>query len=123
MNLGIRIKALRKRRNLTRNELGELLGVHFPSSTISRYEMNKTKPQDKYMNRLIKILNVDEAFLLSDTDDATINLFIDLFWQMKDGEDIILLDRMFECFKEYDEERYRKFVKIIKLLYLDRFDE
>lgn len=62
MNIGERIKKIRKQKKLTLVELGEKIGLK--KSTISRYEKNDINiPSDK-LEKIAHALNVSPQYLL-----------------------------------------------------------
>ena len=62
MNIGERIKKIRKQKKLTLEELGEKIGLK--KSTISRYEKNDINiPSDK-LEKIAHALNVSPQYLL-----------------------------------------------------------
>ena len=67
MQLGRRIKELRKKRNITQQDLAEMLGVSYQA--ISRWENNITSPDITALPVLANIFNVTVDYLL----DVNIN--------------------------------------------------
>ena len=67
MQLGRRIKELRKTRNITQQDLAEMLGVSYQA--ISRWENNITSPDITALPVLANIFNVTVDYLL----DVNIN--------------------------------------------------
>ena len=62
MNLGNKIKTLRKEHNLTQENLAEMLGVSYQA--ISRWENNITSPDISTLPILANIFNVTIDYLL-----------------------------------------------------------
>lgn len=60
-----RLKQLRKRKELSQNDLAELVGVHF--TQISRYERAETKPGADAAASLARVLDTTVDFLMSGT--------------------------------------------------------
>ena len=56
MNIGERLRALRKEAGLTQKELGERLGVS--ASMIGQYETNLRKPKYETLERIASVLDV-----------------------------------------------------------------
>ena len=52
--------------------------------------------------------------LLSNHDDEMTNIYIDLYWQLMEGKNIIYITKLFEVAKLLDSERFQKFERIIK---------
>lgn len=68
MDLGERIRALRKRK-YTQEELAELVKVHV--NTVIRWERGDRTPDAERLRELAKVLNTSTAYLLGETDDPT----------------------------------------------------
>ena len=66
MSLGKRILELRKRQNISQEELAKALGTKGPA--IGRYERDVAKPSIDTAIRMAKILNVSLDFLVGNTD-------------------------------------------------------
>ena len=60
-NLGIRIKELRERNNLTQQKLAELIDMEF--SNLSKIERGIQMPKEKTIERIIKVLKTNEEEL------------------------------------------------------------
>lgn len=69
MTTGEKIRQVRKRRNLTQKQLGELAGIAEP--TIRRYELGKLNPKFETLQKIASALDVYIADLL-DTQSADI---------------------------------------------------
>ena len=66
MNEGYNLKLFRKKKNLTQQELGEMLGVK--KSTISRWESNERAMTVENIKKVSQALNVPVSAFLSDND-------------------------------------------------------
>ena len=62
MNLGQKLRVLRKEQNWTQQELGDRLGVAI--STVSSYEANKREPDAKMLKQLAKLFGISVDSLL-----------------------------------------------------------
>lgn len=116
MKFGKRLKIIRKRNKLTQQQLGILIGLN-PSSAdvrIAQYENNLRMPKQKILSKIVEVLNVSECLLLSNHDDGMINIYIDLYWQLIEGKNIIYITELFEIAKLLDSERFEEFERIIK---------
>lgn len=63
---GTRLRYLRKQRDLSQMELGELSGIHF--SHISRYERGAAQPTAETLKRLSLALKISVAHLVEESD-------------------------------------------------------
>lgn len=64
-----RLKALRKQKNLSQTELGQLAGLHY--THIGRFERGASRPGGDTLKRLADALGVTSDYLLEGaTDDA-----------------------------------------------------
>ena len=63
--LGERIKSLRVEKNITQQQLADLLSV--AKSTIGMWENNKREPDIETIKQIAEILDTPLAFLLNDT--------------------------------------------------------
>lgn len=66
MNIGTRIKELRKSMQLTQQELADRLGID--RSTIAKYETNSRIPEAKTIVQLAKFFDCTTDFLLGISD-------------------------------------------------------
>lgn len=64
--LGSRIRQLRKNRNLSQKELGDIVGAHY--TTISLYENDIRQPPLEMLIRLSKLYGVSMNFLFGEDD-------------------------------------------------------
>jgi transcriptional regulator with XRE-family HTH domain len=62
-----RLRSLRKERNLSQTELGDLVGVHY--THIGRYERGSSRPAADTLNRLAQALGVSGDYLLAGTNE------------------------------------------------------
>lgn len=67
-NIGLRIKKLLERENLSQRELANAIGSS--ESTISRYIQNKRVPYGDTLTRLAKALNTTSDFLLTGKEET-----------------------------------------------------
>lgn len=68
MNVGKRIKALRKTRGLTQEQLAEKLGVQ--RATISNYEIGRRSPHLKELEKIAGVLGVSLDYFGVDTNEV-----------------------------------------------------
>lgn len=68
MNVGKRIKALRKTRGLTQEQLAERLGVQ--RATISNYEIGRRSPHLKELEKIASVLGVSLDYFGVDTNEV-----------------------------------------------------
>jgi transcriptional regulator with XRE-family HTH domain len=79
MKLGRKIKRLRKMKNLTTRELGELVGCSY--SAISQYENNQRLPGLIHFKNMCKVFGVKYELFLDETEEeVTILAKRDKFW-------------------------------------------
>ncbi|WRS27201.1 helix-turn-helix domain-containing protein [Oscillospiraceae bacterium MB08-C2-2] len=64
-----RIKWLRKKKNLTGEELGKLVGVQ--KSAISKYERGEIQPSHDVLDQIASHLNTSTDYLMGRTSDPT----------------------------------------------------
>lgn len=65
-----RLRELREERNLTQQELGQIIGVS--KSTIAMYEQGKRKPKFEIQEALADYFNVDLDYLTGRSDKTTV---------------------------------------------------
>ena len=70
MNIGKKLKSLRKTRELTQTELGKRLGI--PTSTLGMYERNKRTPSPDVLAKYIDFFDVTYDYILGN-DISTSN--------------------------------------------------
>ena len=63
-NLGDKIAKLRKKKNMTQIELGELL--HVSDKTISKWEQGKSNPSYEFLDEMSKVFDVKIEYFLKD---------------------------------------------------------
>ena len=65
MTFGEKVRELRKRRQMTQEQLAELMGSH--ESHVGRYEKDQSFPTAPAIRKLAEIFNVSADYLLFDT--------------------------------------------------------
>jgi transcriptional regulator with XRE-family HTH domain len=65
-----RLKALRKKMNLTQKEVGEKIGLS--DKTISSYEQGDRQPDNETLLKLANFFGVSVSYLLGETDNPTL---------------------------------------------------
>lgn len=74
---GERLRSIRKQRNFSQGELGELAGLHY--TNISRYERGTSQPNADALKRLAEALGVSGDYLMEGAvDDAARARFEDM---------------------------------------------
>lgn len=76
MTTGERIRSIRKSRNLTQKQLGELTGIAEP--TIRRYELGKLNPKYETIEKIADKLGTTPAFLMGLEGPYTADELIDI---------------------------------------------
>lgn len=71
MNIGIKIKELRKQKGITQTELSKVLGVG--KTTISNYETGYSTPDSLIIQRLSEFFNVSTDFLIKNSEQISCN--------------------------------------------------
>lgn len=104
MDLGEKIRTLRKAKNMKQQELAEKLGVH--SKHISRYENNLSKPSLEILLKLRDIFGVSLDYLVVDEDSQD--------FHFKDKE----LERYFKEADNLNEEDRQVIKKVIESILL-----
>lgn len=118
MELGTRIKKLRKKHNLTLVELGELIGLK--KSTISKYENNDINiPTDK-LEKIARVLNTTPQYLLGfDEDIEVVDTSILNEEQQKELETILSTNNiMFFKGSKVNEKNYELLKNSIAKVYM-----
>lgn len=69
MNIGKKLKSLRKSRNLTQTELGKRLGI--PTSTLGMYERNKRTPSPDILAKYINFFDVTYDYIFGNNISAS----------------------------------------------------
>ena len=98
MNLGNKIKTLRKEHNLTQENLAEMLGVSYQA--ISRWENNITSPDISTLPILANIFNVTVDYLLDvniTKNEENINKIYDEYYHLS------INNQIDECVKILEE--------------------
>ncbi|WP_296880361.1 helix-turn-helix transcriptional regulator [Thomasclavelia sp.] len=115
MDIGKRIKILRKRKNMTQKELGILLG--FKESTavvrITQYEKNSRMPRDNILQKISNIFDVKKEVLTSSTGDPVIDLCIDMYWLSMEGIAPLLVFSFFKSVNELFPLKYGEFNNLV----------
>lgn len=115
MNIGSKIRTIRKEKKLTQKELGNL--INKSEISIRKYEANSNVPLDVILD-IAKVLNVDVAGLIPaiDSDKSSVNS-LKVYLESKDYfiDDIELLEDI-EChileyikFKIYEKDKSSKY--------------
>lgn len=73
MEIGDRIRYLRRKANLTQTELARKLGV--VTSTVGFWETNKREPDLNAIVKMSEMFNVSADYLLNNYNDNTIMIF------------------------------------------------
>lgn len=71
MNIGERIKNLRKNMNVTAKDFADILQI--PLRTVGSYERNEAQPSPKFFNALIDIYNININWLLTGDGNVFLN--------------------------------------------------
>ena len=72
MNMfGLRLKSLRKNKNISQKELAKIVGV--AESTIGMYERDVRKPDFELLKKFADFFDVSTDYLLGRTEQKTIN--------------------------------------------------
>lgn len=91
--LSLNIKKYRELRQLTQDELGDLLEVS--GKTISSWEKGRSEPKIDMIEKISKVLNCTNSQLLGEGDN-------DFFTTPEDALQFILKQEMFAKFGGYD---------------------
>jgi transcriptional regulator with XRE-family HTH domain len=100
MNLGEKIKRLRKAKGLSQQEMANILGVH--SKHISRYENNSSNPSLDVLLKLRDLFRVSLDYLVTDEDSQ------DFYYKDKE------LEKYFEAVDKLNEEDKHVIKKVIE---------
>lgn len=78
-NLGIKIKELRKRNNLSQEEFCKMLGTNYNRSTISKIEKGKITPSAEFIKNIIEVFKISSKWLfdiesIDDTEISTVSI-------------------------------------------------
>ena len=71
MNIGERIKNLRKSMNITAKDFADILQI--PLRTVGSYERNEAQPSPKFFSALIDIYNININWLLTGDGNVFLN--------------------------------------------------
>ncbi len=104
LKFGRRLKSLRKDKNLSQHELGQMAELHY--TNISRYERGLAMPNSEKLNKLSAALGVSGDYLIGGTvEDAAKDGFDDRellnqFRQVQalSDEDKVLVKRFLDAF-------------------------
>lgn len=77
MTIGNRIRKIRKFRNMTQQQLGELIGLD--NSRIRQYELNFRTPKENLLKKIATALSVNKYALLNPCFDSPILSIYALF--------------------------------------------
>ncbi|MEB6549126.1 helix-turn-helix domain-containing protein [Heyndrickxia sporothermodurans] len=90
MTIGIRISALRKKKNLTQEELAQRVGIS--RAALSHYEKDRREPDFETLKKIADFFDVSSDYLISGKEsDELINVA---------GKEIKLTPEEYEVFKE-----------------------
>lgn len=114
VNIGRRIKIMRNQYDLTQIELGILLGFSSGSAEVrvSQYETGLRRPGKSIIKQITEIFGLSQQLLLSTHSDPIINIYIDLYWLLLMGIEVILISNFFDLIKEIDGERFEIFEEL-----------
>ena len=115
MNYGQRIRYIRKQEGLTQKELGLCLGLIDSSATavISQYEKNEKKPKLQNQKVLANALDVYYRLLFSNRDIHLVNIYIDLYWLLLEGKDVVYISYLLDRIKEKDKVNFALFEQLL----------
>lgn len=97
--LGERIQRVRLSKHMTRKTLGEKLELNHPEIRISAYENDKVYPRNKMIDKIAKVLNVSENYLLTgNLDNETYeNMFDDGILDILYSNENLFFDLVLFC--------------------------
>ena len=72
LNFGDKLRQLRKEKNLTQKQLGELVGIR--NSVISFYELGERVPSPEVVKKLAAVLHVSTDYLLGIEKTETVDI-------------------------------------------------
>lgn len=102
MTLGKRLMALRKKHNLTQNEVAKYLSVS--RGAVSMWEINQRTPDPETLKQIATLFNVSLDWLMGhQQEEKTLSFFDDLTYELPQEARRSLLE-----FREYLLEKYRK---------------
>lgn len=70
--LGEKLKKLRKEKNLTQQQLGEILGIS--PSTVGMYEQERRKPDNQIIRKYCKFFQVSADYLLCENEEDAVEI-------------------------------------------------
>jgi len=76
MNFSVRLKTLRKSKNITQTELGKILNIS--KSAVAMYEVGAREPNFELLQKIAEYFNVSVDYLMGKEDSPQINSF-DIF--------------------------------------------
>ena len=85
MGFGENLRALRKNKKMTQNELAEILGYR-SFTTVQKWEKNNAKPPQLIMSKIAHLFSVSLEELESDNPEFLSSLY-ELDWDNEVGED------------------------------------
>lgn len=105
MDIGKRIKYLRKFRKLTQVQFGKLLGFRTGMSPrVAQYEAMKRMPGSEMRNKISEVLGVNPKMLENEDEDEKTEILKQLLWlDEKEAVEILPANgRMCICIKDMD---------------------
>lgn len=127
MNVGQRIKELRKQNNMDQLELAKRLNVS--NKTISSWEQNRTQPKMEMIEAMCKIFQCTKADFVSErtdlvTSNAQTDVFIETKYKNSDGHLSSYADKLtneslvqlFEVIKDCNDAQVRLITAFVRLL-------
>lgn len=88
--LGENIKNVRIKKGMTQEELATALNT--TKATISRYELDRRKPDIEQLQSIAAVLGVHEIALLPDQDHESLALAWTMEWIAKNRDEVIPID-------------------------------
>ncbi|MCP4136211.1 MAG: helix-turn-helix transcriptional regulator [bacterium] len=101
MNIGEKLRKMRKMNDLSQAELSKRISVH--ATNIARYESNKQKPTIDVLKKIADYYDVTIDYFLSENDDIKPASKI---------RDKVLLEK-FEKIEDFDEDEKRIIIELI----------
>ncbi|CAH1190376.1 HTH-type transcriptional regulator ImmR [Paenibacillus plantiphilus] len=91
MNFGERLKQARKNKRLTQLEVARIIGID--DTTISKYENNKSEPDNETLNKLVDLYNIKVDWLHGRENASTVDSKILAgFKKLSDKDQLYILD-------------------------------
>ena len=72
MAIGDKIKELRRKRNMSQTELGNLVSIHY--SHIGKYENNQQVPSTETLKKIADVFEVSVDYLLDDESASSVKV-------------------------------------------------